>query len=196
MRELRQDSEAIKERFGIPPGMRLAIHAGGLAPEFAVREELDAVAALPEDVCIVFVGQHGGTRGLTPTRARWTGSVTRSEWEQWMAVADVGLAFWSGGGVSHSSLLRWNTPLSWNRRYGYLAAGIPIAAGGHVTLEAFVSETGAGVSTSEVSAKAIGRAIGEALANAIGFEAAARRAYEAGLNFDDQVAKFARAFGM
>jgi hypothetical protein len=113
-----------------------------------------------------------------------------------MAVADVGLAFWSGGEVSRFPLLRWNTPLSWNRLYWYLAAGIPIAAGGHVTLEGFVNETGTGVSTSEVSGKSIGRAIGEVLANATGFEAAARRAYEGGLNFDDQVAEFARAFGM
>jgi hypothetical protein len=196
MRELRQDSEAIKERFGIPSGVRLAIHAGGLAPEFAVREEMDALAALPDDVVIVFVGRHIGTRGFTPSRARWTGSVTRSEWEQWMAVADVGLAFWSGGGVSRLPLGQWNTPLSWNRLYWYLAAGIPVAAGGHVTLEAFVSETGAGVSTSKVSAKAIGRAIGDVLANATGFEAAARRAYEAGLNYEDQVAGLARAFGL
>jgi hypothetical protein len=196
MRELRQDSEAIRERFGIPPGMRLAIHAGGLAPEFAVHEELDALAALPDDVLIVFVGQHVGTRGLTRTRARWTGSVTRSEWEQWMAVADVGLAFWSGGGVSRFPLLRWNTPLTWNRLYWYLAAGIPIVAGGHAALEAFVSETGAGVSTSEVSATAISKAIGEALANATGFEAAARLAYEAGLNYEDQVAELARVFAL
>ena len=113
-----------------------------------------------------------------------------------MAVADVGLAFWSGRGVSRFPPGRWNTPLSWNRLYWYLAAGIPIAAGGHVALEAFVSETGAGVSTSEVSATAIGRAIGEVLGNATGFEAAARRAYEAGLNYEDQVAELARAFGL
>ena len=193
IREWRQRSDIIKRGFGIPVHSRIAIHAGGLAPEFGVFEESMALTTLPEDVYLVFLGRSMMAPGQQADRVRWTGRVTREAWEQWIAVADVGLAFWVGGSPSDFPFLPWNTPLSWNRLYWYLAAGIPIAAGGHAMLESFVRQHGVGVATGDVSAQGIGAAVQVALIEAPHFGAAAKEVFESELNFDSQITKLTRA---
>jgi hypothetical protein len=198
LRDMRKERGRLRRELGIPADAVVAIHAGGLGPDFGTKEEVLAAETLPPEAIVVFMG-------TTPTylhpsessRVRLTGRVSRQDWQRWLAIADIGLAFWSGGlSMRGNDLSRWNTPISWNRLYWYLAAGLPIAGGGHPALRAFLEETGVGVGTSIVSVAAVALSIRSVLNGLEEYERAAKRAYDDGLNYDAQVADLARALNL
>jgi hypothetical protein len=86
--------------------------------------------------------------------------------------------------------------MSWNRLYWYLAAGLPIAGGGHPLISAFLEETRAGVSIPTVSAASVDSAIRQVLDRLDSFGAASAHAYDTGLSYEAQVSGLSQVLGL
>jgi hypothetical protein len=195
---MRKEKERLRGELGVPADALVAIHAGGLGPDFGTKEEILAAETLPPEAIVVFMGTSPTyLHSSESSRVHLTGRVSRQDWERWLAIADIGLAFYSGGvPMRGSDVSMWNTPISWNRLYWYLAAGLPIAGGGHPALKAFLEETGVGVGTTIVSVASVALSIRSVSNSREEFERAAKRAYDDGFNYDAQVADLARALNL
>ncbi|MDR7550691.1 MAG: hypothetical protein QN131_12270 [Armatimonadota bacterium] len=175
----------ILSRYGIPPEAKVLLHAGGVADDFGVREEVQAINALPPDVYLVLMGPDRCPTALRPPRVVSVGEVSDDEWLELLGAADIGLALWTGKGRSAGT---YDTPYAWNRLYWYLAAGLPVIAGGHPQLSQLIAETRAGLFIGEPEPDKVRQAISVALMRQAELSACAQRAFYDDMNFESQAA--------
>jgi len=134
------------------------------------------------------MGRDRSSLGNRPERVISAGEVPDGEWFALLGAADVGLALWTPRMKTDSDASRYNTPLAWNRLYWYLAAGLPVVAGGHDELRAFITETGAGVFVRDVHAASLAEAVRDLLLRRTEFSARAAEAFHDSFNFESQMA--------
>jgi hypothetical protein len=192
---LKSDRDELRQMLHISPQARVLLHAGGVGDSFGLAEEIAMLRFLSDDFRLVVLGTPSSTSRMDrrDPRVRWTGRVSNREWDQWLAIADIGLAFWSGQTQRSQTVGRWNTPLSWNRLYWYLAGSLPIVGGGHAAIQEFLSETGAGLNVPSLTPAGMAEAVNMVAADEPAFAASSAQAFGSALNYDDQVAPLLEA---
>lgn len=181
---------------GIPSSATVLLQAGGVADDFGVLDEIKASAGLPPDLYFLLMGPDRCSLSDRPPRVISVGEVSDQEWLALLGSADVGLALWTPR-ASRELDISFNTPLAWNRLYWYLAAGLPVIAGGHDGLREFIAETGAGVFLDEVNAERLAQVIPDVLMRRKELSAHAIKAFQEGMNFEsdmDRVAPLVKRF--
>jgi glycosyltransferase involved in cell wall biosynthesis len=177
----------VLEAVGWPPESRVLLHAGGVAKDFGLTEEIDALRLLPNDVRLAILGTPRlRAQGADGDRVRWLGYLEEGAWLDWLAAADVGLAMYTPRHAPHPRTAALNTPLSWNRIYWYLAAGVPLVVGGHPALAEFTRDTSTGVDVATPTSIGIAAAVQEALQYHDRFAGRAVELFETQFNYEAQ----------
>lgn len=194
IREARLRKTDVLRRYGVPDGATVLIHAGGVADDFGIREEIEATCLLTPDVYLILMGRIRCSLENRPRRVILVGEVSDEVWLTLLGAADVGLALWTPR-QRNNGYARYNTPQAWNRLYWYLAAGLPVIAGGHDSLRQFLAETGAGIFLNCVNVAAVAQAIGEALTCRVELSVRATSAFFEVFNFESQMERIVERLG-
>lgn len=194
LRTLRTTRAELLGALGWPEDSVVYLHAGGAGADFGEDEELAALEDLPPECKLVLLGG-GHPTDRASARVHVTGPVDEQWWLRWLATSDIGLAFWTPR-RRFVGTDQWNTPLSWNRLYWYLAAGIPVVATGHPELRHFVLETRAGVWIDDPQPDSIATGLLRALKERKSLGNAGRDAFIRLYNYEAQIARAAHAFGV
>lgn len=193
----RSPSDLWRRRFtALPPGARIALHAGSLGDWTGIEDIVASVPAWPEPWVLVIHTRYdaGSTRyverlraAADPRRVLFSlNPVPRAEYDALIDGADAGIAFYVPTGESTFTQSNIQTiGLSSGKVSYYLRAGLPVVVNQATTIGRLVDEAAVGVSVPD--ARGVAAALGRIDADIEGYSRRAR-------TFFDQHLDFGRAF--
>jgi glycosyltransferase involved in cell wall biosynthesis len=170
----------------------VVIHAGNIDAWTGISGIVDSAAGWPEDWVLVvhtrFAARQSGEfldlqRRADPERVFFsTNPVSRTEYDELVDSADIGIAFYRVIKESVSSQENIRTiGLSSGKVAYYLRSGLPVITNDTTSLSAFIREGGCGIVISDE--QGIGNAIKEIAAGYEKFQSNAYRSFENKLDF-------------
>ena len=159
------ESQRIRQVLGLDLETRVVLYQGGFLTDNGLREQIQAMADVAGAV-FVLVGDGPCEEALKSQvlragldqRVRFIPRVPFAQLHEYTCAADLGLCLIKGSGKSFFHSMP-------NKLFEYMMAGIPVLASDFPEMRAVVTETGAGRVAVPDDVSAIGRTIGEMLAD-------------------------------
>jgi glycosyltransferase involved in cell wall biosynthesis len=165
-RDLSGGSTYLRQRLGLSEDRRLILYQGGVQPERGLTELVQALALLPEDHVLIFLGFNLGNYQETihreidrlklQPRVHLLDALPREELLDATASADVGVQLLAGLNLNH----RLTLP---NKLFEYMMAGLPFISTDWPEVGRVVRQTGAGVAITAITPEAIAAGIRQVL---------------------------------
>lgn len=199
-RDLSGGSSYLRQRLGLADDQRLILYQGGVQPERGLLELVQALALLPEDHVLIFLGFDLGTYQETirreiarlslQPRVHLLDALAREQLLDATASADVGIQLLAGHNLNH----RLTLP---NKLFEYMMAGLPFVSTDWPEVGRVVHQTGAGVAIAGITPEAIAAGIRQVLADPMKYAAmrqAGLTAARGEFNWERQAAKLLKLY--
>jgi len=173
-------SDVLREKVGVPPEGRIAVYCGSVTSGRGIEPTLEALALLPDDVHLVFLGHAEPDymqvlqafcrqRRSLEQRVHWIPLVPYDQIIMHLVGADVGLCLIQ----NHSLSYYLSSP---NKLFEYMMAGLPVVGSNFPEIGAVIEDADCGVTVDPDDPAAIAEAVRELLADPAGREAKSRNA--------------------
>jgi len=159
------------KRFSLPKEAKVVLYQGGIMWRRAIKQLVDAVEFLPEDIYLIFMGGGGDKNALTKyvsakyysSRIKFHEEVSLEELSGYTASADLGVVPLLNVSLNNY----YSLP---NKLFEYMAVGIPVAASNFPEIKKIVVGEGIGVCFDPENPEDIARAIKKILLSEISYK--------------------------
>jgi glycosyltransferase involved in cell wall biosynthesis len=199
-RDLSSGSTYLRHHLKLPDDRRIVLYQGGVQPERGLLELVQALALLPPEQVLVFLGFNLGNYQETirreidrlnlQSRVYLLDALPREQLLDATASADVGIQLLAGLNLNH----RLTLP---NKLFEYMMAGLPFISTDWPEVGRVVRQTGAGIAIAGITPEAIAAAIRQVLTDPTAYammRSAGLAAARAEFNWEQQGAMLVKLY--